>query len=94
MCEYLKAIFISLLDFYHHIRTATLQNPKLHHNFSDKLHILNTNNIVKSHTFALNNLKIQYKDTIQVCLTSLKGQKMLTFLIQIVLKNYQQHSVL
>ena len=28
-CKYLKAIFISLLDFYHHIRAATLQNSKL-----------------------------------------------------------------
>ena len=27
--EYLKVIFISLLDFYHHIRAATLQNSKL-----------------------------------------------------------------
>ena len=40
-------------------------------NFSDKLHILNTNNIVKSPTLILNNLKIWYKDTIQVCFTSL-----------------------
>ena len=71
ICEYLKVIFISLLDFYHHIRTATLQNSKLHYNFSDKLHILNTNNIVKSRTLVLSNSKIQYKDTIQVCFTSL-----------------------
>ena len=40
-------------------------------NFSDKLHILNTNNIVKSPTLILNNSKIRYKDTIQVCFTSL-----------------------
>ena len=72
ICEYLKVIFISLLDFYHHIRTATLQNSKLHHNFSDKLHILNTNNIIiKSCALVLNNSKIRYKDKIQVCFTSL-----------------------
>ena len=61
-------------------------------NFSDKLHILNTNNIVKWPMLILNNLEIWYKDTIQVCLTSLQGQKILTFLIQIVRKNYQHHS--
>ena len=40
-------------------------------NFSDKLHILSTNNIVKSPMLVLNNSKIWYKDTIQVCFTSL-----------------------
>ena len=38
-------------------------------NFSDKLHILNTNNIVKLRMLVLNNSKIWYKDTIQVCFT-------------------------
>ena len=61
-CEYLKVIFISLLDFYHHIKIANLQNSKLLYNFSDKLHhILNTNNIVNSHKFVLNNSKILYR---------------------------------
>ena len=91
-CKNLKVIFISLLDFYYHIRTATLQNSKLHYNFSDKLHILNTNNIVKSCTLVLNNSKSWYKDTVQVCFTSLWGQKILTFLIQLLHKNYQHHS--
>ena len=61
-------------------------------NFSDKLHILNTNNIVKSRTLVLNNSKIRYDDTMQACFTPLQGQKILTFLIQIVRKNYQHHS--
>ena len=60
--------------------------------FPDKLHILNTNNIVKSCTLVLNDSKSWYKDTIQVCFTSLWGQKILTFLIQTVCKKYQHHS--
>ena len=40
-------------------------------NFSDKLHILNTNNIVKSRTLVLNNSKIRYDDTMQACFTPL-----------------------
>ena len=40
-------------------------------NFSDKLHILNTNNTVKSRMLNLNNSKIRFKDTIQVSFTSL-----------------------
>ena len=40
-------------------------------NFSDNLHILNTNNIVRSPTLILNNSKIWYKDSIQVSFTSL-----------------------
>ena len=73
-CEYLKVIFISLLDFYYHIRSY-FTKLQVTLNFSDKLHILNTNNIVKSHMLILNNLKIQYKDTIQVCLLSYRVRK-------------------
>ena len=39
--------------------------------FSDKLHICKTDIIVKSRAFIANNLKIQYKDKIQVYFTSL-----------------------
>ena len=73
MSEYFKVIFISLLDFYHLIRIAALQNSKLHYSLSDKLHMHNTNNIVKSGTLVSNNSKIRYKDTIQACFTFVIG---------------------
>ena len=66
-----QSYFYLIIRFLSPYQNSYFTKLKVTLNFSDKLHILITNNIVKSLTLVLNNLKIWYKDTIQVCFTSL-----------------------
>ena len=67
----LQSYFYLIIRFLSPYQNSYFTKLQVTLNFSDKLHILNTNNIVKSPTLILNNSKIRYKDTIQVCFTSL-----------------------
>ena len=66
-----QSYFYLIIRFLSPYQNSYFKKLQVTLNFSDKLHTLNTNNIVKSLTLVLNNLKIRYKDTMQVCFTSL-----------------------
>ena len=66
-----QSYFYLIIRFLSPYQNSYFTKLQVHYNFSDKLHILNTNNIVKSRTLVLNNSEIWYKDTIQVYFTSL-----------------------